>query len=133
MTTKGTFYSTVGTFYKKAGKVSLCVAAAAICNIILNLIFIPKYGAIAAAYTSFFSYVILVLLDRMLIQFLHKGLYSDGYFCLFSVFIILNCALFLFVYKNTILRYFCFASTLSVICLYAYNKRLEIIGLVRKK
>ena len=128
-----TFYSMIGEFYKKAGKVSLCVAVAAISNIILNLIFIPRYGAIAAAYTSFFSYLILVLCGRLLIQFLHKGLYSDGYFCLFSIFIIMSCTLFLFVYKNTILRYFCFASIFLVICLYAYNKRLEIIGLVRKK
>ena len=127
------FFSIVGTFYKKAGKVSLCVAVAAISNIVLNLIFIPKFGAIAAAYTSFVSYLILVLLGRVLIQILHKGLYSDGYFCLFSVFIITSCALFLLVYKNTILRYFCFASILTVICLYAYNERLEIIGLVRKK
>lgn len=128
-----TFYSTVGTFYKKAGKVSLCVAAAAISNIVLNMIFIPKYGAIAAAYTSFFSYVILVLLGRTLIQFLHKALYSDGYFCLFSVLIIISCALFLLVYKNFILRYFCFISILSGICLYAYNKRVEIIRLIKKK
>lgn len=128
-----TFYSTIGTFYKKSGKVSLCVAVAAISNIILNLIFIPKYGAIAAAYTSFLSYVFLVLLGRTLIQFLHKGLYSDGYFCLFSTFIIISCTLFLFVYKNTILRYLCFISILLGICIYAYNKRFEIIGLVRKK
>jgi O-antigen/teichoic acid export membrane protein len=128
-----TFYSTVGTFYKQAGKVSLCVAMAAISNVVLNLIFIPRYGAIAAAYTSFFSYVILVLLGRALIQFLHKGLYSDRYFCLFSVIIIISCALFLLIYKNTMLRYFCFISVLLVISFYTYNKRLEIIGLIRKK
>lgn len=128
-----TFYATVGEFYKKAGKVSLCVAAAAISNIILNMIFIPKYGAIAAAYTSFFSYVVLVLLGRYLIQFLHKGLYSDKYFCLFSFFIIGNCILFLLVYNNILLRYLCFISMLLGICLYAFNKRMEIIGLVRKK
>lgn len=127
-----TFYSTIGEFYKKAGMVSLCVAAAAISNVFLNLIFIPRYGAIAAAYTSFFSFIILVLLGRLLIQMLHKGLYSDKYFCFFSIFIFIICILFQVVYKNTLLRYLCFVSILSGISLYAFNKRMEIIGLVRK-
>ena len=128
-----TFYATVGEFYKKAGKVSLCVAIAAICNIILNLIFIPQYGAIAAAYTSFFSYIVLVLLGRVLIQFLHRGLYSDRFFCSFSIIIIINCTLFLFIYESFFLRYIFFISILVGLCLYAYNNRLEIIGLVKKK
>lgn len=128
-----TFYATVGEFYKKAGRVSLCVAVAALSNIILNIIFIPKCGAIAAAYTSLFSYVILVILGRLLIQFLHKDLYSDKYFCFFSIIIIINCALFLFIYKSVILRYSCFISILLGLCLYAFNKRMEIINLVRKK
>lgn len=54
-----TFYTTVGLFYKKSGKVSCCVLIAAIVNIILNYFFIPKFGGVAAAYTSVVSYIIL--------------------------------------------------------------------------
>ena len=128
-----TFYSTIGEFYKKAGMVSLCVAAAAVSNIVLNLIFIPIYGAIAAAYTSLLSYIVLVLLGRLLVQMLHKGLYSDSYFCFFSIFVFMICILFHLVYTKTFLRYLCFASILIGIGVYAFNRRMEIIGLVRKK
>lgn len=127
------FFAITGEFYKKAGKVSLCVAAAAICNIVLNLIFIPKYGAIAAAYTSFFSYIVLVLFGRVLIQFLHKGLYSDKYFFIFFILLILSCQLFLHIYKSLLYRYCCYSVFLGGLCLYAYLKQKEIIGLVRKK
>ncbi len=127
------FYAITGEFYKKAGKVSLCVAAAALSNIGLNLIFIPKYGAIAAAYTSLASYVILVLLGRILIQFLHRGLYSDKYFIVYFILILLSCQLFLQIYEKTFFRYCCYSMILCGLCIYAYTRKLEIIGLVRKK
>lgn len=127
------FYSTVGTFYKKAGKVSLCVTAAALSNIVLNFIFIPRYGAIAAAYTSLSSYIILALLGRVLIQVLHKGLYSDSFFLIFFVFIVLNSILFLYVGERTVLRYCLYSIILCGLCLYAYLKQNEIKSLVRKK
>lgn len=127
------FYSTVGEFYKKAGKVSLCVAAAALSNIVLNFIFIPKYGAIAAAYTSFVSYIFLVLLGRVLIQAVHRGLYSDMFFLVFSAFIVLNCILFIYVCERPILRYCSYGVILMGLCFYAYLKQNEILGLVREK
>jgi O-antigen/teichoic acid export membrane protein len=126
------FYSTVGEFYKKAGKVSLCVAAAALSNIVLNFIFIPKYGAIAAAYTSFVSYIFLVLLGRILIQFVHRGLYSDRLFLMFSAFIILICILFIYVCERPVLRYCSYSVVLVGLCYYAYLNQNEILGLVRK-
>ena len=127
------FYSTVGTFYKKPGKVSLCVAAAAICNIVLNIIFIPKYGAIAAAYTSFASYIFLVLLGRILIQIVHKGLYSDMLFLFFSVVIVLNCIIFVYVCDRPVLRYSSYGMILFGLFFYAYLKQNEILSLVREK
>ena len=126
------FYSTVGEFYKKAGKVSLCVAVAALSNIVMNFIFIPRYGAIAAAYTSFVSYIFLVLLGRILIQIIHRGLYSDLFFLMFSVFIILNCILFIYVCERPVLRYCCYSIILGGLGYYAYLKQNEIFGLVRK-
>ena len=127
------FYTTTGEFYKKAGLVSICVAVAALSNVFLNFYYIPKFGAIAAAYTSFFSYIILVLLGRFLIQALHKGLYSDKYFVIFVLLIVLNCLLFIHIYEQIILRYCCYSVILGGLCYYAYLNQDEIIGLVRKK
>lgn len=127
------FYTTTGEFYKKAGWVSLCVATAAISNVILNFYYIPRYGAIAAAYTSFFSYIILVLLGRILVQVIHKDLYSDMYFIVFVFLLVLNCLLFLHIYEQTVLRYCCYSIILVALCYYAFLRQNEIIGLVRKK
>ena len=46
----------------KAKAVSTLAVVAAVLNVILNLIFIPQYGYIAASYTTLVSYVLVVLL-----------------------------------------------------------------------
>lgn len=43
-------------FHKKTGLISACTFGTAICNIVLNMIFIPLYGYQAAAYTTLVSY-----------------------------------------------------------------------------
>ena len=67
---KSTYYSNV---LSKSGKVSLFIfkrrkifviafILSALSNIILNIIFIPKYGVIAAAVTTLISYIILTVI-----------------------------------------------------------------------
>mgnify|MGYP002516410441 CR=1 FL=1 len=60
----GGFYSFLYTlpvqveyYYEKTRYIALCSCGAAILNIILNWIFIPKYGYIAAAYTTVVTYL----------------------------------------------------------------------------
>lgn len=45
-------------YYKSTKKIAINTIIAATTNIILNFIFIPQYGAIAAAYTTVFSYMV---------------------------------------------------------------------------
>lgn len=45
-------------YYKKTKGIAVNTFIAAISNVVLNFIFIPKYGAIAAAFTTVVSYVI---------------------------------------------------------------------------
>lgn len=56
------FYSDVALFYKRNTVFSLCVAAAALINLALNAVFIRRFGAIAAAYTTAVSYLVLFTL-----------------------------------------------------------------------
>lgn len=46
----------IGFFHKKTGWISVCTFCTAICNIVLNAIFIPSYGYQAAAYTTLVCY-----------------------------------------------------------------------------
>lgn len=50
-------------YYMKSTKnIAKNTCIAAVLNVILNMIFIPKYGAVAAAYTTLFSYIIAFLM-----------------------------------------------------------------------
>jgi len=53
-----TIPSLVGYFHGKTGFIAIGSAGAAILNIILNYIFIPIFGYIAAAYTTFVTYLL---------------------------------------------------------------------------
>lgn len=50
-------------FYKKTGRVAVCSVIVVIVNIILNLLFIPMFGFVAACYTTLFSYFISFVLN----------------------------------------------------------------------
>lgn len=49
-------------FYKKTTTIAISTIIAAVLNIILNFIFIPKFGAVAAAYTTLVSYIVSFIL-----------------------------------------------------------------------
>lgn len=69
------FYNIYGTFAffrKKTLAISINTLIAGVANIILNYIFIPKYGNIAAAYTTWASYVLLFVMHYINARFLLK-------------------------------------------------------------
>lgn len=57
-------YGTVLFYYEKTRLVTIATTSGAIINVVLNCLFIPKYGFIAAAYTTLVSYLVLYLLYR---------------------------------------------------------------------
>ena len=114
--------SNVGEFYKKTGRISLCVALAAIINIVLNYIFIRKIGAIAASYTSLFSYLVLSIILFAVINKLHKHIYSIKYMVLYFAAIIIGCAIFFAVGDNIVLRYVVFILILGLLSFFIFRK-----------
>lgn len=127
-----TFYTTVGMFYKKTGKVSLCVLSAAVINVILNYVLIPKYGGVAAAYTSVFSYIVLFILTRALVQKLKRGLFSTKYFVVFIVAIFVGSAVFLLIYNHILIRYITFILLLLLSLFYMAKNKNELLTLIQK-
>lgn len=57
-------YAAIELFYKKTSMVALSTVIAAILNLGLNFIFIPKYGGMAAALTTLASYIVSLILHR---------------------------------------------------------------------
>ena len=54
-----TLFSDIELFYGKNGYVTIASAVGSVVNIILNAIFIPEYGFIAAGYTTLASYMVM--------------------------------------------------------------------------
>lgn len=70
-----TMYVNIEHYYKKTVRISIYTMVAAITNLVLNFIFIPFYGYIAAAYTTIASYVLAMILHASYAKKLEKDLY----------------------------------------------------------
>ena len=101
-----THYVNIELHLKKTIYVSLGTVFAAALNMILNAIFIPLYGFFAAAYTTLFSYLTLMVIHCVITGYiLRVKLYDDG-FAFASLFItsVISGLLFL-VYNRNVIRY----------------------------
>ena len=81
-------------------------------NIILNAIFIPVYGYMAAAYTTLFGYIVMALIEALWAIKLHRNetgtnesVYDDRKILTLSVVTTILALTGLIWYQNTILRY----------------------------
>ena len=99
----------------------------------MNIYAIQKFGAHAAAYTSFIACGGLVLFDRFfLIRKIKAYIYSDMYFLAFFLIVISGCIIFNFVLSYLSLRYIVFMAIILFLMIYAFLKRKEFVDLVIK-
>ena len=95
-----TLYVNVEHYYKKTKGITVNTIIAATTNIILNYLFIPKYGYIAAAFTTLISYLVSFVLHAIKAQILEPGLYPITYF-IFPLGEIVIATLLFYVFINT--------------------------------
>lgn len=62
-----------------------CIAIAAAMNIILNLIFIAKFGFLAAAYTTLFCYFVLMFVHLFINRIVLKVHVYDDWFMFVAI------------------------------------------------
>ena len=127
-----TNYVNVELFYKKTPIIALSSCMAAILNYVLNALMIPRYGYIAAAYTTLASYIVLMLFHYLATRYyLKEKVYADGFmFISFAVMLLFGTSV-LFLYgegiKMIILRY---AYAIVVLGIFAIIRRNDIILLL---
>ena len=126
-----TLHGDIITFYKKTGRISLCVGIAAICNLLLNYYFIKKFGAIAAAYTSFVSYLLQAILYRIVLKGIRKNIFSDFYSLLYLATVIFLSFSFIVLCDHMILRYLIYSVVLSILIIKIIINRKEIEILIK--
>jgi O-antigen/teichoic acid export membrane protein len=101
-----TLYVNVEHFYKKTNIIALFTLIAATLNIILNGLFIPKFGFYAAATTTILSYLVLLILHYNYSKKIEPTLFPISNFMTSVKIITLTIAGFYFFQNHLIIRLF---------------------------
>jgi len=122
-------YMRIELFYKKTAFSAIATGTAALINIILNYIFIPKYGFVAAGYTTMFSYALLSLLHYANVKKCgcEKAIDNKLIFII-SCGIVVSSIMVSFLYKFIIVRY----SLILLVLLFGLIKHKLIFATLKK-
>lgn len=101
-----TLYVNIEHYHKKTKGITVNTVIAAITNIILNLLLIPRFGYVAAAYTTLISYLVSFVLHAHKSKELEPDLYPIKYFALPLMEIAAATILFYVFMDNIIVRWF---------------------------
>ncbi len=129
-----TNYVNVEIFCKKTSIIAMGSCLAALINYILNYAFIPRFGYIAAAYTTFASYIVLMLMHYIMVRFvLKEQVYDDLYMFAAMIVMTLIGILYLLLYGDGIgmimLRY---VVTILTVVIFAIDI-ITLINYVKKR
>lgn len=117
-------------FAKKTKYSMISTAIAAALNITLNLLFIPRFGFIAAGYTTMICYALLALFHAMILRKIGFGhVYNLRYIALLSFLVAGGAALVTLVFNMTIVRY---GMVVVLIALLLWKKN-AILKVMRKE
>lgn len=124
-------FSTFAFYYKETKIITLVTTVAAILNVILNGIFLPKFGYISAGYTTLISYIVYMIMHYIFMNMVCKKHINgikpyniNKIICLSVAFMGIG-FLFLAIYEHTIIRYlFLFIFSFIIICFRKQIKEL---------
>lgn len=103
-------FANVEFYYEKSTSVMLASVVAAVSNIVLNAVFIPKFGFIAAGYTTLICYVLLAIMHYLSMRWICKEnnigrIYDLKFIVLFSVALTVVSLLLMITYNMVYIRY----------------------------
>lgn len=119
-------------FYYNKNKFTMWIAiAGAVLNVILNYVFIPQYGYIAASYTTlasycFFAIAHFIYMNYTVKKLLHKKIYYIKDFCFNLIIILLYTLLINLTFKYTLIRYCWIALMLT----YVFIRRKKLFKFI---
>ncbi|MGN0383498.1 MAG: lipopolysaccharide biosynthesis protein [Eubacterium sp.] len=127
-------YEHIELHLKKTWYISLGTIIASIINIVLNIIFIQRFGYIAAAYTTLFCYFLLMILHHFISMNILKVHLYDNKFMYLALFVMLILAtIFMLLYNALWVWRWLLIIVISLVYLY-FNKQyiMEIVYKFRK-
>lgn len=117
-------YSNLEHYYKKSNQITALTILAAVLNLVLNYIFIPKFGYVAAAFTTAISYFVIFILHSIYSKTLNSNVFSIKMFILPIIEIFIFCALFYLLTDHAIIRW---AVAIIYFCIVAFIQRDKIM------
>lgn len=79
--------------HKKTRSVGVTTILAAVCNLVIDLVFVHKIGIFAASISTLVSYVFLTIYRMVDVQKFQKVKFNTGRFCLLIALLVLMCAI----------------------------------------
>ncbi len=126
-------YVNIEQFCKKTVGMAVASVSAAIINIILNAIFIPIFGYVAAAYTTLIGYIFLMLFHYFLVKRIGlTQVYDTKYFIYIIFFEIITIIIATVLYRYNVVRWCIGIIVLLFIMLFVLKNRDMIIGMLKK-
>lgn len=127
-------YVNVEQYEKKTLGMAIATSLAAVINIITNAIFIPKFGYLAASYTTLACDLLMVIFHYFIVRKMKLSqIYDTGFNFIVIIFSLLLIPLCLAIYDRNILRYSTvLAYAISFVCLFLKYKT-EILEALKQK
>lgn len=123
-------YMRVELYFKKNKFTMFASVIAAIINLVLNYIFIPKFGMYAAGYTTLICYIVLAVLHYLNLKRLKLSyMYDNKRIAVISISILVSSVIISYIYKYNMIRYV----TIVILFICAIIKRKEIIKIIKNK
>lgn len=118
-----TLYVNIEHFYKRTIYITFNTLCAASINVILNLAFIPRFGYVAAAYTTLTAYIVSLVMHASYAKKMEKELYPLKMFVRPLIHIGISTALFYALMDRGVIRW---VMMLSYFCAMLYRERARI-------
>lgn len=124
-----TLFANIEFYYKKTKFIMFASIIAALANVILNIIFIPVFGYIAAAYTTLIAYIVFSFMHYFfMIRITNKKIYDIKFIFWSSFILILASFGIMCLYDYFIIRY----SIIVIVLVIIFIKRKDIILTIKQ-
>lgn len=108
-------------YYKSTKRIAINTIIAAVMNVVLNILFIPKYGAIAAAYTTVISYVCSFIIHYLGSRKLDSALFSIKIYIL-PILIAISATIFAYFMMDFWIARWIVAFSMMIVLVFAFIK-----------
>lgn len=128
-----TMFVNIEQYMKNTKWMAVASVSAALLNLVLNWIFIPIYGYVAAAYTTLASYLWLLIAHMIIVKTMKMDKVYDCKFVLITVLVMISISIGItFLYSNTVIRWITFGIYAVLLVMVLYKKKDMIKKILKR-